>query len=620
MVRKLTHYKLKLVGFIALTFIIFTLIQVVFKPAFMLYNSQVYGNCTTVDYLQVMAHGLPMDFSIAGYLTAIPALLIVLSVWLRKNIIAGLQRIYFLLASLLISFIHVIDAILYAFWGFRIDTTPIFYFTSSPKDAMASVSPWFAIGGIVVFLIMASLIYAFLKWSLVRLPEGRGYLGDRLVASLVTLIATAALILPIRGGVTTSTMNIGQVYFSGVQAINHAAINPMFSLGYSFTHTQQAEKEYRLLDKEEANKLFEALLDKTPAGGDSAVYRILNVERPNVVLVILESFSNKLLHTMGGLQNMAINLDRYATEGVTFTNFYANSFRTDRGLASIIAGYPAQPTMSIMKHTNKVEKLPMFPKVMQKAGYDLQYYYGGDADFTNMRSFLTTAGFERIVADKDFDVKLRLSKWGVHDEYVFERALADIKQHQGKPYLKIVQTSSSHEPFEVPYKKHSNKILNAFAYTDHCLGNFVEALRKLSSWQNTLVIFVADHQGGYPEQMDNYSFERYHIPLIMVGGAVKGSGKIPFYGSQIDIAATLLSQLRLPYNEFTFSKDLLNPRVPHFAFSTVPNAFAMMTKDDSVFYDCESNKVIISKGKETEKTVNNGKAFLQKLYDDIATR
>lgn len=619
MIRNLPHYKLRLVGFIFLTFTIFTLIQVLFKPVFMLYN-MVYDNCVFSDYCDVMLHGLPMDFSIAGYLTVFPGFIIVLSAWLKVSIIKMMQRIYFLIVAVLLSLIHSVDTVLYDFWRFRLDTTPVFYLLSSPKDAFASVSPWFVIGGIFAFLIIATLIFYILKWTLMHLPEGRGYVGDRFLASFVCLLATAALILPIRGGITTSTMNIGRVYFSPVQQMNHAAINPVFSLIHSFINTAQVEKQYRFMDDKQASKLFNALLDKTTTVGDSAVYRVLKTERPNVIVVILESFSSKIMKTMGGLPHVAVNMDRYAQEGILFTNFYANSFRTDRGLASIIAGYPAQPTMSIMKYTDKTESLPMFPKVMQKAGYDLQYYYGGDADFTNMRSFLTTAGFERIVADKDFDVRLRLSKWGVHDEYVFDRALADIKQHRGGPYLKIIQTSSSHEPFEVPFKKHADKVLNAFAYTDDCLGKFVEALRKLPSWNNTLVVLVPDHLGCYPENIDNYTFDRYHIPLILMGGAVKGGGKIPFYGSQIDIAATLLSQLRLSYADFTFSKDLLNPNVPHFAFATVPNAFAMITEDNAVFYNCETNQVITDKGKKTGKNLPYGKAYLQKLYDDISKR
>ena len=314
-------------------------------------------------------------------------------------------------------------------------------------------------------------------------------------------------------------------------------------------------------------------------------------------------------------------MDEFAKEGILFTHFYANSFRTDRGLVSIISGYPAQPTTSIMKYTRKTQSLPSIPASPKKAGYDLQYYYGGDADFTNMRSYLVSTGIEKIVSQNDFPVSERLSKWGVHDHILFHRILTDLKtEPQQEPFFKILQTSSSHEPFEVPYSKLSNAKLNAFAYTDSCAGDFVRQLKETPLWKNSVVLFVPDHLGVYPESIDHLSPERYTIPLILTGGAVKEPQRITAYGSQIDIAATLLAQLGLPHDDFTFSKNILNPSSPHFAFFTFPNIFGMVTADNEVVFNCESNTVAMDEGTHQGENLNKGKAYLQKLYDDLAKR
>ena len=114
--------------------------------------------------------------------------------------------------------------------------------------------------------------------------------------------------------------------------------------------------------------------------------------------------------------------------------------------------------------------------------------------------------------------------------------------------------------------------------------------------------------------------ERYHIPLLMVGGAVRRPARIDVYGSQQDIAATLLSQLCLPHDEFLFSKDLLDEASPHFAFFTVPDAFGVLTPDNRLIYDCQGDKVVLDEGAERGKNLPKGKAYLQKLYDDIANR
>ena len=621
MTRKQRHYKWHLVGNVILNMVMFTAISVILKPVFMFYNHSAFKDCNFTDYLAVIWHGLPMDVSVAGYFTIIPALLALISIWLHPALIRILHRTYLALASFLISIVYCTDAVLYGFWQFRIDSTPFFYFLSSPKDALASVPIWWVLLGIVVVLLLTAVLFFILCKTIGTFPESKGIAKDRLIASGVMVVVLALLFVPIRGSLGTSTMNLGRVYYSENQKLNHAAINPCFSLLSSLMNDEDTKDQYRFMAADEANKLFSQITDKTKQGGTDAIFKLLNTNRPNIVMVVLESFSAHIMKSMGGTANVAVNMDKWANEGVLFTNFYANSFRTDRGLAAILAGYPAQPTMSIMKYPNKTGNMPMFPQKLKKAGYQLKYYYGGDADFTNMRSFVTTAGFEDLVSDADFPIKLRLSKWGVPDQYVFDRALADIKsQAPNATHLSVIQTSSSHEPYDVPFKKLNNKILNAFAYTDNCLGKFVAALKKLPSWKNTLVVLVPDHQGCYPEDMDNYSPQRYHIPLLLLGGALKAKGPITTLGSQADIAATLLSQLGFSYSEFTFSKDMLNPNVPHFAFSTVPNAFMMKTTDNTVFYNCETNKTILDNGKTPGKNLPYGKAYLQKLYDDISNR
>lgn len=577
-----------------------------------------YNKVSWTEWFSVIGHGLPLDLSLAGYLTLIPGLLLIASAWTGSRILQWIRRIYFAFISILLSCIFISDLGLYGYWGFRLDTTPLFYFFSSPKDALASVSVWVVLGGILAMAIYAALLYYLFSQILLNEKRPLKIPYRRLSVSVTLLLATGLLIIPIRGGFSVSTMNLGKVFFSANQRLNHAAINPAFSLMDSYARQVDFDKQYRFLPPEEADRLFAELTDQPVT---DSIPRLFRTERPNIILVILESFSSHLMKTLGGKADVAVNMDEIADEGILFTHFYANSFRTDRGLVSIISGYPAQPTTSIMKYTRKTQSLPSIPASLKKAGYDLQYYYGGDADFTNMRSYLVSTGIEKIVSQDDFPVSERLSKWGVYDEVLFNRLTADLKgQPQQEPFLKIVQTSSSHEPFEVPYSKLDNAKLNAFAYTDSCAGDFVRQLKETPLWENTVVIFVPDHLGVYPEDMDNLSPERYMIPLIMTGGAIKEPQKIETYGSQIDIAATLLAQLGLPHDEFTFSKNLLNPASPHFAFFTFPNIFGMVTPDNEVVFNNESNTVTLDEGTNQGENLNKGKAYLQKLYDDLAKR
>lgn len=485
--------------------------------SFLLYNQSLYGDTSWADWFGVIGRGLLLDLSLAGYLAVIPGFLFIFSAWTLSNALRRFWCGYYLFISILLSIILTVDIGLYPYWGFRLDATPLFYFFSSPADAVASVSVWMVIGGILVMAVYAAVLYALFYNILLPKKYFRRMKVPyrRLRVSGVLLLLTGLLFIPIRGGFTVSTMNTGKVYFSTNQRLNHAAINPAFSLMESLSKQKNFSKQYRFMEAGEADRIFSELLDPAVLGKDTVVAdslqqmpdslrSLFTVERPDVYIVIMESFSSKLMKTLGGTPNVVVNLDSLAQEGVLFTNFYANSFRTDRGLVSILSGYSAQPTTSIMKYPRKTQSLPAIAGSLKNAGYSTRYYYGGDADFTNMRSYLMSSGFDDIISDQDFSVSERLSKWGAHDHLVFNRLLADMKdeaagEENDAPRFRVLQTSSSHEPFEVPYRRLQNDRLNAFAYTDSCIGDFVAKFRELPRWKNTVILFVPDHLGLIPK-------------------------------------------------------------------------------------------------------------------------
>lgn len=256
------------------TFLGFTLLSVLFKPIFMIYNHSLYNSVSFVDYFKVIYHGLSMDMSVAGYLTIVPALLIVASVWLRSDVIRLLQRIYFIFISILLPLIYLVDMVLYSYWGFRLDTTPLFYFFTSPKDAIASVSLWFVVFGVMVYILLAFVFYLcfdnFFATGCSPIINSK----SKYKTTAVMFLCAALLFLPIRGSLTTSTMNLGRAYFSQNQRLNHAAINPCFSLLNSAIGNMKTDDMYRFMKPEEANKLFAQLRDTTSVTGNTKIPQI----------------------------------------------------------------------------------------------------------------------------------------------------------------------------------------------------------------------------------------------------------------------------------------------------------------------------------------------------------
>ena len=132
---------------------------------------------------------------------------------------------------------------------------------------------------------------------------------------------------------------------------------------------------------------------------------------------------------------------------------------------------------------------------------------------------------------------------------------------------------------------------------------------RLPQWKNTVIVFVPDHLGAYPERIGNLETGRYRIPLLIVGGAVREPKRIGVYGSQHDIAATLLAQLALPHEEFVFSKDMLNPASPHFAFFTVPDAFGFLTPDNQLIFNCQADAVVVDEGSKKGQELAVGQSL-----------
>lgn len=601
------------------TFLLWTLFFVLQKPLFLL----IYGGLASV--IDVIWHGLPLDMSMAGYLTAVPALVLTIS----GLPIRGLQskkagRVmmavvggWSLIGALAVSLSFVSNMALYGYWGYPLDSTPLFFLFSSPTSAMASVAWWQAFLGVAaivatVAVILVAFHLLWRKWGGDVFTQKTGRLQW-----LPLLLLTALLFLPIRGGVTVSTMNSGRAYFSSVQELNHAAVNPLLSFMESVSHNEDFSAQYRFMDDAKAQAVYRQMYHKTSQDSVTPLLR-QGVSRPDVYIVIMESFSD----TVTNVRGVTPCINRLKREGIYFNRFYANSFRTDRGLVSVLQGYPAPATVSLMKFPRKTANLPSIAAHLEKNGYDTYYYYGGDADFTNMRSFLINQGFKHIMEDVDFPIDERLSKWGVPDHLLMKRVERDLSNlpGDGKPRLTVIQTSSSHEPFDVPYHRLKNKILNAFAYADNSVGEFVEYLKRSKKWDNSLVILVPDHLGAWPEHPDNFKPWRYHVPLIWTGGAIRRPMTVSTYGSQQDIAATLLSQLGIAHDDMIFSKDMMNTAVNHFAFFLPNDGLGMITTDNTLIYDNIQQKVVYDAGNKKGANLKGGKALLQVLFDDIAKR
>ena len=560
-----------------------------------------------------------MDASFTGYICILPFLLFLIKSIAPRFQIQKIIRIYTYTLVVILSFLIISDLELYNAWGFRMDATPLQYFkTPEEMGATISTAPVFLLAVIFVLIIG---IFIFLYKKYFDILSAFTVKRITFFSIFLPVFLVAFLFIPIRGGIQKIPMNISDAYFSEKIFADHAAINLPWNIMFSILNRHNPQNPFEYFPPKKSKELVKSLY----ATGAKRFPSILKVEKPNIIIIILESFTAKWVGCLGGVPGVTPNLDSIAAQGLLFTNIYAAGDRSEKGQVAILSGYPNQATTSIIKTPTKTRQLPSINQSLAKLGYESSYTYGGELEFANIKSYLINIKMDELTDKYSFPVSERTTSWGVHDQYVFDRFYHDI-QNKKQPFFATLFTLSSHEPYDVPMKTkfkgsdRSSLFKNSVYYTDSIIGSFIRQFKQLPLWNNTLIVMVADHGHPLPGNDPNDRPSKFHIPLIFSGGALSLKGRINTIGSQTDIATTLLDQLHLPANQYQWGKDLLDSSAKSFAFYSFNNGFGFVTPGGTETIDNVSRKpIFISPGFDTAQ-IKFGKAYMEYSYRDFLNR
>ena len=593
------------------------------KPLFLLWYAEQAAEASSAELLGVSLNGLLLDSTVAGYISAIPWLVMLVGIWITipQGAMRRILNIYFAIIATIASLIVAFDIGLFAYWGFRLDSTILLYL-ASPKEAAASVTWSDFWPAVLLFMLYAALMIVVWRGVTKIYRSERVSILRRAGQTIVWLVVGGLIFLAIRGGTGTSPANVSKVYFSSKMFLNQAATNPIFSFISSSSRSELNEGDYHYFSDEEYNALFESLQYKH---SDADTIEVLNTTRPNVVLVILESFGRTITDEIIDGNEVTPHLNAMKSEGIWFENVIANSFRTDRGTVAIMSGYPTHPIASVMKYPQKAHTLPAIARSLQGEGYATTFTYGGDANFTNTISYLYGTGVEHINDQHNLSLDAELAQWGYADDVVCPYFTEEVLglAATDKPFFATLLTLSSHEPFDVPYSKFENKILNAAAFTDECVGKMIERWKQSPAWEDMLIVLIADHSLAYPEDSQSGELQRQRIPMLWTGGAISEEYRghtIDTYASQADLAVTLLKQLGIECDDFTFSRDILDEQAPHFGFWSFNNGFGIINSNGHLRFNATNNSIIESSGEAIDSLLLGGKAMTQAIHQDLLKR
>lgn len=600
----------KILRFLISLFLYYILVFALAKVGFMLYNHVSY-DFGFMDVIQVWWAGLAMDASTTSYLLILPWLLATLSIWWPKLNVRRVLRPYFIILGFLLTLILAADIVLYEYWQYKLDASILNYLNLN-NGATESVSAWFLIACFLALVIFTAL----LAWPAIKLtPKKLSSSSGKPLAAIVMLLCAGLLFLMIRGGVQESTMNVGRAYYSEHLFLNHAAVNPVFSLGSSISKIKKFDEQFRYASPEECTAAFQGLY---PADTEDVTDSLLRTDHPQLIMIQLESYGAQFIEELGGRKDVSPEISRLIKEGVLFDNVYANSYRTDRGTVASFSGHLSYPTVSLMKIPAKLNHLPSIAHALADEGYSTEYTYGGDINIMGKKGYLISAGFQNLISSSDFSLsETTKTKWGASDSLVFHRMLELIatRSSANKRWFTTIQTLDSHEPFEVPYHRLPDKVENAFAWTDHCLGQFIDGLKKLPEWDNILVVIYADHGIMYDQTYEDPEF--FHIPMLWLGGAIKEPRRISTLMNQSDMAATILSQMGVSHKQFPWSRNIFSKNYTYpFVYSSYPSGILFKDSTGVSIFDTNADKPILGRPAEgADLRLKRSKAILQKSYD-----
>ncbi len=608
--------RINLVGIIGILWVIVFQITRSLFFAYQYFNS---GQHTLSIFLSSAWHGLKMDISFSAYLLLLPTLIMAGTAkrWKWYQIFLNY---YTVTISIVIALIITVDLEVFKVWGFRLDSTPLHYLVH-PKEAMASMGSAPLSLLLFIFITLSGLLYwVHYKFGVARIDKLTK--SQQFLTPALFILLSGALVIPIRGGFQLAPMNESSVYYSSNNFANQLAINPSWNFFSSlFNKSDFDTNPFKVMNESEAKSLMASLSTQ-----ESGITQIIKVDSAtNIIIIIWESFTAKVVAPLGGLPNITPQFESLAKEGILFSTMYASGDRSDKGLISILSGYPAQPITSIIKLPTKTASLPSLPHVFRSKGYSTSFYYGGETEFANIKSYLLQERFDQIIDRNSFDEEEMNSKWGAHDHVVLNRLIKDLDQ-QKSPFFSTLFTLSSHEPFEVPAKTviegkdNEHLFLNSLHYTDTSIGEFIREAKTKPWWDDTLVIIIADH--GHPmPKTESDKPSQFHIPMLWLGGVLKDKGMVfDSIGSQVDLASTLLGQFGFNADKFMWSKNLFQSGRTPFAFYSFNNGFGFMKTNGNFTFDNVGQIDMEKKGIITENDKRIGRAYQQSLFDDFLSR
>ena len=583
------------------------------------------GDIPFKEILKGFWSALPLDIATACFMLALPVIYMFVSLSVDKDTLFAPLRWYFYLMVATYNLAAFGDMGIYGEWRTKLSYRALLYL-ENPAEVINTAET----EQTLLLIVLWSFFTVLFCWLYTKIVEPKHLAVNKeapiphrpvLLGSFV--LVAAILFLGMRGGFNEIPITSSKVYYSSHKFANEMCVNPAYYLVENILNSKKVESRahFNYMDfdsaKKRTMKLHETSCDSTTS--------ILKIERPNIIVVLLESWSADLIESLGGEPGITPNFHKLEKEGLLFTNIYANANRSQHAMSSLFGGLPGMPVTTITNHPDKYYAVPSLVKKMDYIGYHTSFYFGGELNYGNILSYLRYNEFDEIIEAKDINEGFRKGKLGYHDADVMPWYAEQLSKYE-QPFFSTLFTQSTHSPYDYPkifeeieWPEIEKQYVNSGHYTDIAIGMFMDKAKEQAWYDSTLFVFVADHSHASYKNHIMESFDHHKIPMLVYGEPLVDSLRGKTYDKicgNADLPAMILAQLGQSHDEFFWSKDVFGKCYNPFAFFELNEGLGWKTPEGEFVYS-NNGRFIKNNLPEniSDSVVLDGKAYMQYHFD-----
>ena len=570
--------------------LLFLLVQTILRVVFWLKFKSPLDPAPVNDLITAFYLGLKYDLQVSLVL-AIPILLLG---WIRpihpvySETGKRLWFVYTGTVMLGLLAVYAIDLGHYAYLEQRLNATALRFLENLQISATMVWQTYPVITGSLVLILLVYTSMALFRFVTGYIQPIPGQYNRWYQKTTIVIITFLVVFAGLFGKISWYPLRWSDAFFSTHAFTGQLATNPIL---YFFNTIKNKDETFDLPAARESYALMSGYLAIDQPDPDRLNYiRSIDFDtapghvEPNVIVVILESFASYKSGLGGNPLNPTPNLDKVASEGYFFRNFFVTQTGTARSVWTFITG---APDIELNK-TSSRNPLIVNQHTIVNAFKDHRKYYflGGSASWANIRGLLSNniPGLE--IYEEGSYTSPRVDVWGISDLSLFEEA-NDVLKNSDEPFFAIIQTSGNHRPYTIPEDNKGFKILaeddlehevtdygfasleelNSFRFMDHSIGHFMKIAAGEPYFDNTLFVFFGDHgihasTGKHTRKSEEQlAIQGLRVPLVMYGkGIIKQPGIFNKVASQVDVLPTIASITQTDYVNSTLGRDLMDER------------------------------------------------------------